>query len=163
MFFRREVRRQTVCYDYANSRITGCLSTTIILERMAEQMMKDFSIQLAHRPGELARVTNALSLYGVNLKSVSAMNFNDQAVLRLIPDNVESARSALEASNIAFVESDVAVVLLENRAGELTGVAAKLAEAGVNLEAAYVVGLSDDLIELAVVSDDVKKARKALA
>ncbi len=124
--------------------------------------MKDFSIQLAHRPGELARVTNALSLYGVNLKSVSAMNFNDQAVLRLIPDNVESARSALEASNIAFVESDVAVVLLENRAGELTGVAAKLAEAGVNLEAAYVVGLSDDLIELAVVSDDVKKARKAL-
>ena len=53
-------------------------------------------------------------------------------------------------------------MLLENRAGELTAVAAKLAEAGVNLEAIYVVGLTDDLLELAIVSDDVKKAKKVL-
>ena len=124
--------------------------------------MREFVIQLTHRPGELARVTNVLSLYGVNIKSVAAMTFGDQALLHLIPDNVESARSALAADNISFDENEVAVVLLENRAGELTGVAAKLAEAGVNLEAAYVVGLSDDLIELAIVSDNVKKAKKAL-
>lgn len=124
--------------------------------------MKDFSIQLADRPGELARVTNALSLYGVNLKTVTALKFGDQASLRLIPDNDESTRSALSAANIPFEENEIAVVLLENRAGELTGVAAKLGEAGVNLEAAYVVGLTDGLIELAIVADNVKKARKAL-
>ena len=52
--------------------------------------------------------------------------------------------------------------MLENKAGELTGVAAKLADAGVNLEALYVVGLAGDLIELAVAVDDVKKAKKVL-
>ena len=52
--------------------------------------------------------------------------------------------------------------MLENRAGALTGVAAKLSEARVNLEALYVVGLADDLIELAIVSDDVKKAKRVL-
>ncbi len=119
-------------------------------------------IQLGHRPGELARVTNALSLYGVNIKSVAAMTFGDQALLHVIPDNVESARSALRADNISFEENETAVVLLENRAGELTAVAAKLAEAGVNLAAAFVVGVADDLIELAIVSDDVKKAKQAL-
>jgi hypothetical protein len=124
--------------------------------------MRDFVIQLGHRPGELARVTNALSLYGVNLKSVAAMTIGDQALLRLIPDNVESARSALSANNISFEENEAVVVLLENRAGELTAVAAKLAEAGVNLVATYVVGLTDDLIELAIISDDLKKARKVL-
>ena len=124
--------------------------------------MREFVFELAHRPGEMARITNALSLYGVNIKSVAAMRFGDQALLRIIPDNVESARSALNAGNISFHENETAVVLLENRAGELTGVAAKLAEAGVNLEAAYVVGLSDDLIELAIVSDDVKKAKREL-
>ena len=124
--------------------------------------MKDFVIQLGHRPGELARVTNALSLYGVNIKSVAAMTFGDQALLHIIPDNVESARSALRADNISFEENETAVVLLENRAGELTAVAAKLAEAGVNLAAAYVVGIADDLIELAIVSDDVKKAKQVL-
>ena len=124
--------------------------------------MTEFVFELAHRPGEMARITNALSLYGVNIRSVAAMRFGDQALLRLIPDNVESTRSALNADNISFTENETAVVLLENRAGELTGVAAKLAEAGVNLEAAYVVGPSDDLIELAIISDDVKKAKKEL-
>lgn len=124
--------------------------------------MRELVVQLAHRPGELARVTNALSLYGVNIKSIAAMKFGDQALLHLIPDDFESARSALRAGNVAFDENEVAVVLLENRAGELTAVAAKLAEAGVNLEAIYVVGLSDDLIELAIASDNVKKAKKAL-
>jgi hypothetical protein len=124
--------------------------------------MRDFSIPLAHRAGELARVTNALSLYGVNLKSVAAMTIGDQALLHLIPDNPESARSALNASHIPFQDHECVIVLLENRAGELTGVAAKLAEAGVNLEAAYVVGVADDLIELAIVADDVKKAKKVL-
>ncbi len=124
--------------------------------------MRDFVIQLAHRPGELARVTNALSLYGVNIKSVAAMTFGDQALLHFIPDDVESTRSALNAGNIPFEDREVAVVLLENRAGELTGLAATLAEAGVNLEATYVMGVADDLIELAIVSDDVKKAKKVL-
>ncbi len=124
--------------------------------------MREFVIQLGHRAGELARVTNALSLYGVNIKSVAAMTIGNQALLHLIPDNVESTRSALGAANIPFDENETAVVLLENRAGELTAMAAKLAEAGVNLEAAYVVGLTDDLIELAIVSDDVKKAKKVL-
>jgi hypothetical protein len=110
----------------------------------------------------LARVTNALSLYGVNIRSVAAMTFGDQALLRLIPDDVESARSALGANNISFEEDETAIVLLENRAGELTAIAAKLAEAGVNLEAAYLVGFTDDLIELAIASDNVKKAKKVL-
>jgi hypothetical protein len=119
-------------------------------------------ILLRHHPGELASVTNALSLYGVNIKSVAAIAVAGQAALHLIPDNVESARSALKASNIAFVENEVVVVLLENRAGELTAVVSKLAEAGLNLEAAYVIGVSDDLIELAIVADNAKKAKKVL-
>jgi hypothetical protein len=54
-------------------------------------------------------------------------------------------------------------VRLENKAGELTRVAAKLSEAGVNLEAIYLVGVAEDLIELAIAADDIKKAKKVLA
>jgi len=39
-------------------------------------------------------------------------------------------------------------------------VAGKLADAGLNLDAVYVVGVADDLIELAFAVDDVKKAKK---
>lgn len=124
--------------------------------------MRDFSIPLTHRPGELGRVTNALSLSGINIRSVAAMTLGNQALLRLIPDDVEATRNALRDANIRFEEQEVATVLLENRAGELTGVAAKLAEAGVNLEAIYLIGFADGLIELAIAADDVKKAKKVL-
>jgi hypothetical protein len=53
-------------------------------------------------------------------------------------------------------------VLLENRAGEVAMVAHKLAEAGVNLHAIYVLGVEGDLIELAVAVDNIKKAKKVL-
>ena len=125
--------------------------------------MRDFVIQLTHRPGELAGVTNALSLQGINIKSLAAITLGNQAVLRLIPDEVEAARSALRADNIRFEERELVTALLENRAGELTGVLAKLADAGLNLEAVYLIGLADDLIELAIAVDDVKKAKKLLA
>ena len=125
--------------------------------------MKDFVIRLTHSPGELADVTNALSLAGVNIKSLAAMSLADQALLRLIPDDAEAARNVLRDKNIAFEENEVATVLLENKAGELTGVAARLADAGLNLQALYVVGLADDLIELAIVADNMKKAKKVLA
>lgn len=124
--------------------------------------MRDFAISLTHRPGELANVTNALSLQGVNIKSLAAMTFGSQGMVRLIPDDVAAARDALRAANIRFDEHELATVMLENRAGEVTGVAAKLAEAGVNLEAIYVIGLAGDLIELAIAVDDVKKAKKVL-
>ncbi len=124
--------------------------------------MKDFVIALSHRPGELASVTNALSLQGVNIKSLAAITLGHQAILRLVADDVEAARDALKAGNIRFEERELVTVLLENRAGEVTGVAAKLADAGLNLEAVYVVGLDGDLIELAFAVDDVKKAKKLL-
>ncbi len=124
--------------------------------------MKEFVIQLSHRPGELAGVTNALSLRGVNIKSVAAMALGNQAMLRLIPDDAEAARGALRDGNIRFEEKEVVTQLLENRAGELTGVAGKLADAGLNLDAVYLVGVADDLIELAFAVDDVKKAKKVL-
>ncbi len=124
--------------------------------------MKDFVIQLGHRPGELAGVTNALSLQGINIRSLAAMSLGNQAVLRLIPDNPEAARDALRTANIRFEERELVTVMLENQAGELTGVAGKLADAGLNLEAVYVIGLAGELIELAIAVDDPKKAKKVL-
>ena len=124
--------------------------------------MRDFSIPLTHRPGELGRVANALAKKSVNIKSVAGMTLGTQAAIRIIADDVDAARSALKEANISFEESELATVLLENHAGELATVADKLANAGLNLHAVYVIGLDGDLVELAIACNDVKKAKKAL-
>jgi hypothetical protein len=124
--------------------------------------MKDFAIRLTDRPGELARVANMLARYGVNLKSVAALAIDGQATVHILPDDAEPARAALTKNAVPFKESTVVTVLLENRAGELARVSARLGEAGVNLRAIYVTGIVDDLVELAIVADNPDKAREAL-
>jgi hypothetical protein len=124
--------------------------------------MRDFAIHLTNRPGEIARVANALARKEVNIKSIAGMGFKNEGLMHIIADDVEAARSALRESNIPFEENELATVLLENKAGELAGVAGKLANVGVNVKAIYVVGLEGDLVDLAFAVDDAKKAKKAL-
>jgi hypothetical protein len=73
--------------------------------------MRDFVIHLSHRPGELANVANALSFQGVNIKSLAAMTLGNEGLLRLIPDDVEAARTALRAGNVRFEEKELVSVL----------------------------------------------------
>ena len=124
--------------------------------------MKDCSIQLTNHPGDLSRVAQALARRGVNIKALAAISFGGVAVARILPDDIVVARSAFEAANIRFTEGEVHLVLLENKAGLLATVTNRLGEAGINLEALYVTGIADDLVELAIVSDNPKKAKKIL-
>jgi len=124
--------------------------------------MRDFAIHLTHRPGELARVAGALSRHGVNIKSLAGLAVDGHVVVRVIADDVEAARAALEGNGIRYEEGEVITVLLENRAGEVASLSATLSDAGVNLLGIYVTGASGNLVELAVVCDNPKKAKKLL-
>ncbi len=124
--------------------------------------MKDCSIQLSNHPGDLSRVLQALARRGVNIKALTAMSFGGVAMARILPDDIVVSRSAFEAANIRFTEGEVHIVLLENKAGIVAGVTDRLGDAGINLEAIYVTGIADDLVELAIVSDNPKKAKKIL-
>lgn len=124
--------------------------------------MREFVIQATHRPGEIGRVANVLAKVNVNLKSVAAVAFGNQGLIRIVPDDIEATRGALQQANLRFEEHDVVTVLLENRAGELADMADKLTNANVNLLAVYLTGRVDDLVELAVIADDPKKAKKLL-
>jgi hypothetical protein len=124
--------------------------------------MREFAIHATHRPGEIGRIANILAKVGVNIKSIAAMSINNQGMIRLIPDDIEATRSSLQQANVRFDESEVVQVLVENKAGELAEVADKLSNAGINLLAMYVTGVAGDMVELAVISEDPKKAKKLL-
>jgi hypothetical protein len=124
--------------------------------------MKDCSIQLTNHPGDLARVAQALARRGVNIKALAGISIGGVAMARILPDDIVVARSALEAASIRFTESEVHIVLLENKAGVLANVTNRLGDEGINLEAIYITGITDDLVELAVVTDNPKKTKKIL-
>jgi len=124
--------------------------------------MRDCSIQLSNHPGDLSRVAQALGRRGVNIKALAGISIGGVAMARILPDDIVVARSALEAANIRFTESEVHLVLLENKAGLLADVTNRLGEAGINLDAIYLTGIADDLVELAIATDNPKKTKKIL-
>lgn len=124
--------------------------------------MKDLAIQLTHHPGDLARIAEALAHRGVNIKALAALSVGPDAVVRILPDDIVAARGALETANIRFEEAEVHAVLIENKAGALAAVASRMAAEGINLQAVYLTGIMDDLVEVAFVSDNPKKTKKLL-
>ena len=124
--------------------------------------MKEFRVVIGNRPGELARVAENLAREGVNIKAVSATSGGNQVILHLIGHDVHATRSALQEMRAHFKEQEVVSLLIEDHAGELAKVANRISDAGLNMDAIYITGKADDLIELAVAVDDVKKAKKVL-
>src|SRR5437867_650541 len=103
--------------------------TCVARSRVNGGDVRDFAIELTDRPGELGRVATALSRYGVNLKAVTGLALEKHVLVRIIADDPDAARAALQGAGIRFTEGEVVQVLLENRAGELAAITNKLSEA----------------------------------
>ena len=101
-------------------------------------------------------------LHALELNPQSDVTLINLAKVYTSTGRIESARNALQQANLRFEEHEVVTVLLENRAGELAEMADKLANAGINVHAFYLTGREGDLVELAVIVDDPKKAKKLL-
>ena len=124
--------------------------------------MKEFRITLSNRPGELARIATSLSRQGVGIRALAATAHANQVILHLVGHDIEATRAGLGDADIPFEEHEVMLLLLEDKAGEIARISNELAEAGVNLTAIYLAGRADDLVELVVVTDDIKKTKKIL-
>ena len=124
--------------------------------------MRDFAIELKQRPGELARVASILAQRQVTLRAGTAIAVGSRIIARFIPSDIEAARHALDAASVRFDEGEVVPVLLERRAGELAMLSARLTDAGVGVRAIYMTGGSNSIVQLALVTDNVARARSLL-
>jgi len=124
--------------------------------------MKDISIELKRRPGELARVTAMLARHNVTLKAGTALAIGSQMVARFIPSDLDAARAALDSAGIRFDESEVVAAVVESRAGELASLTSRLTEAGVTLRAIYITATTGDRVHLAIAPDNVARALEVL-
>ncbi len=100
--------------------------------------MRQFNILLEDRPGELARVTAALT--HTNIRSLSTeRNKNSKTLLKLITHDTNSTKSALAKAGFEFTESEILVVSLIDRPGELHKLATRLGHEGINILDIYLI------------------------
>jgi hypothetical protein len=100
--------------------------------------MKDLTVVLEDRPGELAKLGEATGAAGINIEGMSAQTREGRGELHILVEDAQAAREALSGAGIEVQdERDALVVEVEDRPGTMAEVARKLAGAGVNVEFAY--------------------------
>ncbi len=125
-------------------------------------MVRQFVIQLANRPGELAHVARALGTRGINIRHISCVGAGPLACAFITSNDDQATRKVLRGLGHEFIEGDTIVVDVEDRPGGLADVAEKLAAAGVNITGTLCVGRRPGIMEMAFSVDDEARARDAL-
>lgn len=115
--------------------------------------MTEFIVNMENQPGRLASLTEALAAFGVNIEALTAYGHNGEGTVRLITSDSPTTRRVLDEAALNFEEHTVLAVQLPHRPGELARLTRSLADAGVNIDALYVLRANSDGIELAISVD----------
>jgi hypothetical protein len=102
-------------------------------------MATDLAVTVEDKPGELASLGEATGRAGINIDGVCCFPSEGRFVVHLLVDDAAGARRAVENAGYTSIEEhEVVLVGLEDRPGALGEAARKIADAGVNIELAYV-------------------------
>src|SRR5215831_5679228 len=119
--------------------------------------MYDVAIILENKPGELARMGEALGAAGVSVEGGGGWVVDGKGHMHFLFDDGGAARKALEDTGfeVTAVREVVLQKLRQDVPGQLGMIARRMADAGVNIEVVY----SDHANQLCLVVDDFTKGK----
>jgi hypothetical protein len=124
---------------------------------------KEFTVTIEDKPGALGKCFLALAERGVNILAVQSYVEEGESLARLLVDKQAEAMAVLGGLRMIFEETEVAVIRLAHRPGELGRAASRLGEHKINIDYSY-CGLEPGSTRVLVVFgvDNTTKAAKLL-
>jgi len=99
--------------------------------------VKEFTVTIEDKPGALGKCFLALAELGVNILAFQSYVEEGESLARLLVDDPASAKKVLGGLRMIFEETEVALVRLPHRPGELGRAAARLGEKQINVDYSY--------------------------
>jgi hypothetical protein len=125
--------------------------------------MNGFIVDLKNEPGSLAKLTEAIAAKGINIEAFAGATAGGSGSVSLLTNDEEGTRRALADAGFKARELEIASINIDHKPGGLAAVARKLADAGVNIEASFVTGMTDDgRPTVAFMTDQPAKAKSVL-
>ena len=98
---------------------------------------KEFTITIEDKPGALGKCFLALADGGVNILALQSYVEEGESLARIVVDDPAKAKAILGGLRMIFEETNVAVIRLAHRPGELGRAAARLGERQINIDYSY--------------------------
>ena len=99
--------------------------------------MKEFTVTIEDKPGALGKCLLALAERGVNVLAFQSYVEEGESLARILVDDPASAKVELGRLRMIFEETEVALVRLAHKPGELGRAAARLGEKQINIDYSY--------------------------
>jgi hypothetical protein len=99
--------------------------------------IKQLSIFLQNRMGSLAKPLEVLTVVDVNIRAMCMADTSEFGILRLVVDNPEKGKEALEQNNFLVKMTEIIGVEMNDSPGGLTSVLNTIKENDIDLEYLY--------------------------
>lgn len=124
--------------------------------------MNAFIIELKNEPGAVAAVAEAIAEKGIDITGFTGATCGDMGTVVLMTNDEAGTQRTLTDHGYKHRSIELVTTSFENRPGTLAMATRKLANAGVNIEAAMPTGMSGGNVTVAFATDNPAKARDAL-
>jgi hypothetical protein len=99
--------------------------------------VEQISIFLENRPGGLESVTRVLRDADINIRTLFLADTTDFGILRLIVNDVDTAKKVLKENGFSVGRTTVVAVEVPDRPGGLHGILEVLSKSGITVEYMY--------------------------
>ena len=124
--------------------------------------MTAFLIKSQNRPGEIARITEAVAKQGINITSLASVAWGDTGAIGLLTADEMGTKGALDKAGLKYKEVETIEFAVANKPGTLAEATRKLANAGVNIEFLAPTGMRGNEVMVTAAVDNAPAARQAL-
>ncbi len=124
--------------------------------------MNAFIVDLMNKPGELARLADTVAQKGIDITSFAGATAGGTGTVVLLTNDESATRRAITEAGFRSREIELVTASLENKPGSLAAAAKKLADAGINIEAALPTGMGGGNVSVSFATDQPAKARELL-
>ena len=126
--------------------------------------IKQLSIFVENKFARLEAIIDCLSKNNINLRALSLADTADYGVLRVIVDDADKAKKALNDMGVIAKLTDVVAVYIDDRSGGLASVLSILKNAEISIEYMYAfLGRTEGKALMVLKADDEAKTEKVLA
>lgn len=125
--------------------------------------IKQLSIFLQNKMGSLAKPLEVLTVADVNIRAMCMADTSEFGILRLVVDNPEKGKEALEQNNFLVKMTEIIGVEMNDSPGGLTSVLKTIRDNNIDLE--YLYAFTHDKADKAILllhADDIDKLIEVL-
>lgn len=122
--------------------------------------VEQLSIFLENKSGRLSKALDAISSVNVNIRALSLADTSEFGILRLIVDDLDKAKNAIESAGFTVKKTDVIAIQVPDKPGGLANILNVLSAQSINIE--YMYAFVEKASQDAVVIFRIEKINDAI-